>query len=201
MTAASRTSAGVAADCLRRLRERRQTVSAAESLTAGLVTSALASMPGSSAILRGGMTAYATDVKIGLLGVDRELVDRYGVVSAECAEQMAQCCVRMFDSSWAVSTTGVAGPDLQEGQPVGRVFVAVATAHRTSVESLDLDGSRQQIREEAAASALRLLQRELAALGGRGPATNGVETKAATATGSLEGEAPVHESPRREETS
>lgn len=156
----------VAADCLRRLRDRGETLSAAESLTAGLLTSALASLPGSSSVLRGGMTAYATDVKVSVLGVDQDLVDRHGVVSAECVEQMAVRCRHVFGSSWALSTTGVAGPDSQEGHRVGTVFVAVAEAGGATVRRLELEGSRQQIREAAASAAMALLQEELA---GRAP--------------------------------
>ncbi len=156
----------LAADCLRRLRDRGETLSAAESLTAGLLTSALASVPGSSTVLRGGITAYATDVKVGVLGVGQHLVDRHGVVSAECVEQMAVCCRRVFGSSWALSTTGVAGPDSQEGHRVGTVFVAVADVGGVRVRRLDLQGSRQQIRQAAAHEAMAMLGEELA---GRAP--------------------------------
>ncbi len=144
------------------LLERSATVSTAESLTAGLVCATLAQVPGVSAVLRGGLVAYATDVKTGVLGVDPEVVREYGVVSRECAMLMAAQAVRLFGTDYAVSTTGVAGPDPQEGRPVGTVFVAVATRPRAAgggaqAHDLRLTGDRQQIRESAVAAALDLL--------------------------------------------
>jgi nicotinamide-nucleotide amidase len=148
----------VAAACLDALRKRGETVATAESLTAGLVCSTLATVPGASDCLRGGLAAYATDVKSSVLGVDPTLIERHGVVSAECAEAMADCARLLFGADWSVATTGVAGPTGQEGKPVGAVFVAVAgpsMAPRT--DSLRLGGDRASIRRQAADAALALL--------------------------------------------
>ncbi len=135
------------------LRERHETLATAESLTGGLVGDTLTSVPGSSAFFLGGAIAYATEVKQSLLGVSERTITEAGVVSAECAEEMAQGALRVTGATWAVSTTGVAGPDLQEGKPVGTVFVAVA-GPRTAVRRLQIEGDRLTIRREACEAAL-----------------------------------------------
>lgn len=152
----------LAASCLRLLRGRGETLATAESLTAGLVAATLAAVPGASDVLRGGLAAYLTDVKTGVLGVAVDLVERHGVVSAECAAAMAVRGRTLFDATWAVATTGVAGPDRQEGHPVGMVFVGAAGPDTVEVRRLDLTGDRQQIRAGAVIGALELL---LTALG------------------------------------
>jgi nicotinamide-nucleotide amidase len=157
----------VAADCLDALRARGESLATAESLTAGLVCATLASVPGASDSLRGGLAAYATDVKASVLGVDSTLIDRFGAVSVECATAMAQCARRLFAADWAVATTGVAGPTEQDGRPVGTVFVAVAgPVGDPVVGSLMLAGDRDRVRRGAVHRALALLSRALADPGG-----------------------------------
>ncbi len=102
------------------------TVASAESLTGGALADRLSSTPGASSTYRGGVVSYATEVKQALLGVSDELVATYGVVSAQCARQMAEGVRALVGSDWALSTTGVAGPDLQEGKPAGTVHVGLA---------------------------------------------------------------------------
>ena len=92
------------------------TVASAESLTGGALGDRLSSTPGASATYRGGVVSYATEVKQSLLGVSDELVATYGVVSAQCARQMAEGVRALVGSDWAVSTTGVAGPHAPGGQ-------------------------------------------------------------------------------------
>jgi nicotinamide-nucleotide amidase len=133
------------------------TLATAESLTGGLLGAVITTVPGASAVYRGGVVAYATEVKVGLLGVPQDLVDEYGVVSAECAERMAVEVRSRTGSSYALSTTGVAGPDEQEGQPVGTVFVGMAGPGGPRTARLELVGDRQRIREGACAQALALL--------------------------------------------
>ena len=162
----------IAAAALDVLRARAETVVTAESLTAGLICSTLASIPGASDCLRGGIAAYATDVKSSVLGVDDALIERHGVVSAECAVAMAQCARRLFDSDWAMSATGVAGPTEQDGRAVGTVFVAVAgPSARSTVRALELTGDRASIRQQSSDAALSLLAECLAdgSSGGVGP--------------------------------
>lgn len=131
----------------------------AESLTGGRVAAALTGVPGASRVFRGGVVSYATEVKVGVLGVPTDVVERDGVVSAACAEAMARGAARLLGATHAVATTGVAGPDEQEGKPVGTVFVGVLTPGGVRSERLDLaaaDG-RAGIQEATVAGALRLL--------------------------------------------
>lgn len=110
------------------LTEQGRTVAVAESLTGGLVVAALVSVPGASAVVRGGVVAYATDVKTRVLGVDPELLALEGAVHPEVAREMARGVVELVGADLGVATTGVAGPDPQDGRPVGEVHVAVARA-------------------------------------------------------------------------
>jgi nicotinamide-nucleotide amidase len=103
----------------------RLTVAVAESLTGGRVAAALTAVPGASSVLRGSVTAYATDLKARLLGVDAALLDRVGAVDGEVARQMALGVRRVCGADVGIATTGVAGPSEQDGKPVGTVFVAV----------------------------------------------------------------------------
>jgi nicotinamide-nucleotide amidase len=159
-----------AAICLDILRSRGETLATAESLTAGLVCAALATVPGASDSLRGGLAAYATDVKSSVLGVDAALIERHGVVSAECAEAMAWRARDLFAADWAVATTGVAGPAMQDGRPVGTVYVAVAGPRDGAVDSavrgLSLPGDRAAVRQGAVDRALDLLLETVAREGG-----------------------------------
>jgi nicotinamide-nucleotide amidase len=132
-------------------------------LTCGLIAATLAAVPGASAVLRGGLAAYATDVKVSVLGVDADLVDAFGVISAECAGAMAARARRVFGSDWAVASTGVAGPDRQEGHAVGTVFVAVEGPDVRRSEALRLTGERNDIRTSTVAAALTLLEAALSA--------------------------------------
>lgn len=103
----------------------RLTVAVAESLTGGRVAAALTAVPGASNVLRGSVTAYATDLKARVLGVDAGLLDRVGAVDGEVARQMALGVRKVCGADLGVATTGVAGPSEQDGRPVGTVFVAV----------------------------------------------------------------------------
>jgi nicotinamide-nucleotide amidase len=145
------------AELLDRLRARGETLSTAESVTAGLIVSMLADVAGASDVLRGGVAAYATGVKTSVLGVDRDLIDREGVVSAACAEAMAVRATLLFETTWAVSATGVAGPTEQDGVPVGTVYVAAAGPGRLASRLLELGGGRATVRAVAATAALALL--------------------------------------------
>lgn len=144
------------------LADRRATVATAESLTCGLIAATLAQVPGASRVLRGGLAAYATDVKVAVLGLDKTLVDRYGVISAECAAAMAVRATSVFMSDWALASTGVAGPDPQEGQEVGTVYIAVAGPSIVRTQALHLLGTREDIRVATVEAALLLLSQMLA---------------------------------------
>jgi nicotinamide-nucleotide amidase len=156
-------SAELAAHCLGVLRARGESLAAAESLTAGLITATVAAVPGASDVLRGGLAAYATDVKCTVLGVDAALIEKHGVVSRECAGAMAARARAVFASDWAVAATGVAGPDEQDGHPVGEVYVAVAGPEDVQVEQLSLVGDRSDIRSATVDHALAVLERTVVA--------------------------------------
>lgn len=140
------------------LRARRLTVGTAESLTGGLLCGALTDVPGASTVVRGAVVAYATELKESVLGVDADLLARPGgAVQHEVAAQMATGACRVLGAAIGVATTGVAGPDPQDGQPVGTVFVAVRVAGSVEVRRLSLEGSRSTIRQATVAAALQLL--------------------------------------------
>ncbi|MFE2289447.1 CinA family protein [Streptomyces sp. NPDC059443] len=151
----------VAADVLNLLAESDGTVAVAESLTGGMVAAELTAVPGASRSFRGSVTAYATELKHQVLGVDAELLAAEGAVNAQVAEEMAAGVRRVLGASWGIATTGVAGPEPQDGQPVGTVFVAVAGPRGRKTARLRLKGSREEIRRESARTVLKLLASEL----------------------------------------
>ena len=148
-----------AARVLAELRQRGETVATAESLTGGLVGSLLTAVPGSSQSYVGGVISYATRLKQSLLDMDPDTLSTRGPVAARTAAEMAVGVARRCAADWGVATTGVAGPDPQDGHPVGEVYVAAAHPARGRVEvrALRLTGDRPAIREAAAAQALDLL--------------------------------------------
>jgi len=147
----------LAAALHRELLRRGATIASAESLTGGGLADLLSGTPGASATFVGGVVSYATRVKRELLGVTAPLV-----VSADCAAQMATGVRDLLGSDWAVSTTGVAGPDGQDGQPVGTVFVGLAGPDGVRAHRLALQGDRREIRAAACREAVRALADELA---------------------------------------
>lgn len=152
-----------ASEVLATLRSRGWRLGVAESLTGGALASALVSVPGASDVFRGGVVAYATDLKASLLGVEAALLGREGAVHPEVAIQMARG-IRVATkpagvlTEVGVATTGVAGPDPQDDAPVGRVYVAVVTPERESVTEHQLAGDRATIRAEAVRATLELLR-------------------------------------------
>jgi nicotinamide-nucleotide amidase len=148
-----------AARVLAQLQRRNETVATAESLTGGLLGGLLTAVPGASAAYLGGVISYATRLKETLVGVDPRLLDTFGPVAGPTAAAMAAGVAHRCEADWGVATTGVAGPDPQDGHPVGEVYVAVASPafDRVEVRALRLTGDRPAIREAAAAQALDLL--------------------------------------------
>ena len=130
------------------LRRASQTVAVAESLTGGLVSAALTATAGASATFRGGLTVYATDLKAQLAGVPAELLARRGAVDPEVAIELARGVRRRLGASWGIGVTGVAGPEPQDGRPVGTVFVGIAGPMESgeTVCELNLTGDRNTIR-------------------------------------------------------
>lgn len=134
-----------------------QTLAVAESLTGGLLAARLVDVPGASAVLRGGVVPYATDLKHRLLGVDPDLLAARGAVDPEVAAQMAAGGRARLGADWGLATTGVAGPDPQDGTAPGTVYVAVAGPATAQVRALHLPGDRPGIRDATVAAALELL--------------------------------------------
>ena len=134
---------------IRLLREHGMTLATAESLTAGLLASTLAEVPGCSTVLRGGVVAYATDLKGTVLGIDEHLLTH--VVSESVAVGMAVGATRVLGSDIGVGTTGVAGPEWLDGQSPGTVWIAVHNAQtgQTQARLLRLSGNREGIRRGA----------------------------------------------------
>ncbi|MGQ4597624.1 nicotinamide-nucleotide amidohydrolase family protein [Nocardia sp. R6R-6] len=148
-----------AADLVSALVTARQTVATAESLTAGLLAATIAGVPGASAVLRGGLVVYATDLKQSLGGVDADLLATEGPVAAATAEQLAVGARTRCGADWGVGLTGVAGPDSQDDHPVGTVFLAIAGPAHTEVVRLKLPGDRWTIRIGATRTAVSELLR------------------------------------------
>jgi len=138
------------------LRARGLTLAVAESLTGGLLSDALVRVPGASAVYRGGIVSYATDLKATILGVDAALLLEHGAVHPEVARQMAEGVRRVCGADVGLATTGVAGPDPQDGHAPGEVYVAVATDSGAVVHPLALSGDRAAIRAAAVEAVLDL---------------------------------------------
>lgn len=157
--ASSDGSTSSAAEVLDLLGRSGQSLAVAESLTGGLLAATLVAVPGASTVFRGGVVAYATDLKVTLLGVDRELVAARGAVDPQVAAQMAAGVRRSLGADVGVSTTGVAGPDPQDGQPPGTVYVAVDVGGGPAqVRALVLAGDRAAVRAATVRAALSLVR-------------------------------------------
>jgi nicotinamide-nucleotide amidase len=150
---------GLATSVLAELVRRGETLASAESLTGGMVGQLLTDVPGASASYLGGVISYATRLKATLAGVDVATLAQLGPVAERTAAEMARGVAERCNADWGVATTGVAGPEAQDGHPVGQVFVAVS--HRADgvmrVKELALEGERATIRKQAAVAALALV--------------------------------------------
>ncbi|HLS04040.1 MAG TPA: nicotinamide-nucleotide amidohydrolase family protein [Actinomycetales bacterium] len=140
---------------------RAESISCAESLTGGLVTSELIRPTGASEVVKGGLVAYATDIKLNVLGVPDEVISRHGTVSEETALAMARGARKLFGSYWGVATTGVAGPGEHEGKPAGTVFIALvggaSGAEISRVQHHAFSGSREAVRRESSREAVNMV--------------------------------------------
>ena len=151
--------ADAAADLVATLTARGLTIAVAESLTGGLLAAELIRIPGASAVVVGGVVAYQTPLKHTLLGVDAALLAAHGAVHPEVARQMATgvrtaLAVDGRPADIGLATTGVAGPDAQDGQPVGTVYLGVAFGDSVRAIPLRLTGDRDRIRVQSVEHAL-----------------------------------------------
>lgn len=154
-------SAGeLAARVVAALGGRNQTLATAESLTGGLLGAAITAVPGASNVYRGGIIAYATELKAAVLGVPAGLLARHGPVYPGVAAAMAAGARDRLGATWGLATTGVAGPDPVDGLPPGTVHIA-ASAGAPAVRSLALTGGRDDVRRDTVEAALKLLWEQL----------------------------------------
>ncbi len=139
-------------------RLQRKTLATAESCTGGGIGAALTAVPGSSAVFKGGIISYTNEIKRNLMGVNPAILDQFGAVSAPVAEAMADGARRVLRSDIAVSVTGLAGPGGDEfGNPVGTVFIGYSDEFTTISREYHFAGSREDVRTQAVAAALRLI--------------------------------------------
>ena len=162
MTESGGRGADRTAALIRHLTTRGLTVAVAESLTGGLLVAELIRPAGASAVVRGGVVAYATAIKSSVLGVDTELLAEHGAVHPLVAEQMAAGIRRVLsidgrEADIGISTTGVAGPDPQDGRQPGAVYLGLSQARGTRSIGLTLSGDRDTIRRETVSAAIDYL--------------------------------------------
>lgn len=144
------------------LKELRRTVTTVESCTGGLVSARLVNVPGVSDVFREGYITYSDIAKCNIIGVSADTIRKFGVVSAQVAEEMAKKGALKACADCAVSTTGVAGPDGgDEINPVGTVYIACKVSDKCEVKRFKFDGDRQNIRNCAASMAINMLRNGL----------------------------------------
>lgn len=151
----------LASAVLRLLKERGCTVAAAESLTGGMFTEELISVPGASAVCYGGIVSYDKSVKQDVLGVRASTIATYGTVSRECASEMAERVRVLLKTNIGLSFTGVAGPSDTEGKPAGTVFIGISHAEDTEIHECHFHGDRQAVRRQSVLKGFELLLRRL----------------------------------------
>ena len=127
--------------------EKKLTLSCAESLTGGLFAHTITSIPGVSKLFKGGVVTYWNEAKANVISVSKETIDEYGVVSSECASEMARGVKNLFNTDVAISFTGNAGPTSMEGKPVGLVYIGVIIKDTVFTFEYMFEGNRNQIRE------------------------------------------------------
>ena len=135
-----------------------KTLVTAESCTGGGIGAALTAVSGSSAVYKGGIVSYTNWVKQNILGVDADLLETVGAVSAPVAEAMARGARKVLEADIAVSVTGLAGPGGDEfGNPVGCVYIGYCDAYRSVVREFTFSGDREAVRSQAVEEALKLI--------------------------------------------
>ena len=142
--------------------EKGVSIAVAESCTAGLIASKLTTLPGSSSYFNGGVVAYKNEIKTKILGVSQSIIDEKTEVSVEVVNQMAKSVLEKFDANFAIATTGYAGPAGGTNKnPIGTVFIAIASVVGVVVSRFVFLGDRQSVVNQASESALSLLYTEI----------------------------------------
>lgn len=145
------------------LTSRKETLSIAESLTGGALSSEIVDVPGASHILKGSIVAYSNEIKVRELSVPEQLIEEAGAVSEDVALAMADGIKARMATTWAISATGVAGPGAHHGVPAGTVWLAIVGPEVRETVKLALEGDRSTVRRGAVESALGVFARILRA--------------------------------------
>lgn len=149
--------------------KKKYTMTTAESCTGGMIAARMVNAPGVSAVLKSGFITYANEAKEELLGVSHDTLEKFGAVSRETAEEMAEGAVKAAHTDAAIAVTGIAGPDGgTKEKPVGLVYIGVNVRGNVEVREYHFSGSRQKIRESVTAAALTFLREKLLASEERG---------------------------------
>lgn len=139
------------------LKEKQLTLGSVESFTGGLFAREITRVPGASKFYKGGLVTYATEEKINVLGVSKDIVNRYGVVSQECAYEMASKGQKLLNVDICVSFTGNAGPDVMEGKKCGEIYIGISYKDITKTYGYVLPGDRNSIQTNAVEEAFKLI--------------------------------------------
>ncbi len=154
-----------AKDLVTLLNKKKLTIGSVESLTAGLFIATLASVPGASKVVRGGLVTYQSSLKTSLLGIKKEIIDKYGVVSKQVASLMAKEGIKKLKSDIVISFTGNAGPTAEPGgAEVGRVHIAILCKPNETFEknfTKVYKGSRNRIRRAVVSDAIDLIYQKI----------------------------------------
>ena len=137
------------------LKDKQLVITTAESCTGGMIASRIVSVPGASAVFKEGYITYSDEVKSRVLGVKKSTLEQYFAVSAETAGEMAEGAAKIANADIAISVTGVAGPDKEDGKPVGLVYIGCSYKGRISVREYNFTGERADIRNAATDEALK----------------------------------------------
>ena len=144
------------------LRQKKQTLSTAESCTGGYIAHRIVSVPGSSDYFKGAIVSYANEIKINELGVSKEVLDTYGAVSQQAVEQMASGVRKKLNTDYSIAVSGIAGPDGGTPEkPVGTVWIAIATPTKVFSRELHFGGDRERNIIATALTALNMLRKEI----------------------------------------
>ena len=139
------------------LKSKKMIITTAESCTGGMIASRIVNVPGASAVFKQGYITYCDEAKISILGVKSDTLERYHAVSRETAAQMAEGGARAAGADACIAVTGVAGPDKEDGMPVGLVYIGLFIYDKTYVKEFHLSGNRTEIRTQACEEALKLI--------------------------------------------
>ena len=142
-------------------RERGLTLGSVESFTGGMFAKEITAVSGASKFYKGGLVTYATEEKARLLGISKDDIEQYGVVSEQIAYQMAENGRDLLDVDVCVSFTGNAGPEAMEGKPVGEIYIGLSSKDGTLVFPYMLKGTRNSIQEEGVNNALEIIKEKI----------------------------------------